>query len=90
LVAIARKLLVAVWHILTRVEADRFADSQNVAGSFYALAYKMGVRNLPEGVGARQYVRDQLDRLDLGHELTHIPWGKKRFRLPPSRAVPET
>jgi hypothetical protein len=90
LVAIARKLLVAVWHILTRAEADRFADDRNVAGSLYALAYKMGVRYLPEGVGARQYVRDQLDRLGLGQELTHIPSGKKRFRLPPSRAVPET
>ncbi|HRO24083.1 MAG TPA: hypothetical protein PLR07_07315 [Promineifilum sp.] len=56
-----------------------------MACAFYALAYKVGVRNLPEGIGARQFVRDQLDRLGLGHELTHIPWGSKRYRLPPSR-----
>lgn len=42
IVAIARKLLVAVWHILTRQEADRFAADQQVACSFFALAYKMG------------------------------------------------
>jgi len=56
-----------------------------VTCSFFALAYKVGVRNLPHGVGARQFVRDQLDRLGLGQELTHIPWGSKRFKLPPSR-----
>ena len=37
------------------------------------------------GVGARQFVRDQLDRLGLGSDITHIPWGSKRFKLPPSR-----
>ena len=85
LVAVARKLLVAVWHVLTEATADRFAAPEQVAAAFYALAYKVGVRNLPQGVGARQFVRDQLDRLGLGDESTHIPWGSKRFRLPPSR-----
>ncbi len=84
-VAIARKLLIAVWHVLTEAAADRFAAPEQVAAAFFALAYKMGVRNLPEGVGARQFVRDQLDRLGLGDDITHIPWGSKRFRLPPSR-----
>jgi len=37
------------------------------------------------GGGARQFVRDQLDRLGLGRDLTHIPWGSKRYKLPPSR-----
>ena len=85
LVAVARKLLIAVWHVLTGATADRFATPEQVAAAFYALAYKVGVRNLPNGVGARQFVRDQLDRLGLGDEITHIPWGSKRFRLPPSR-----
>ena len=85
LVAVVRKLLIAVWHVLTEATADRFATPEQVAAAFYALAYKMGVRNLPAGVGARQFVRDQLDRLGLGGDITHIPWGSKRFRLPPSR-----
>ena len=59
-----------------------------VAGEavFFALVYKVGVRNLPASVGTRQFMRDQLDRLGLGQDLTHIPWGSKRFKLPPSRA----
>lgn len=73
LVTIARKLWVAVWHILTKAEADRFADEENVAASFFALAYKMGVKNLLEGVSARPFTRQQLDRLGLGRELTHLP-----------------
>lgn len=85
LVAVARKLLVAVWHVLTKATADRFASDEQVAAAFFALVYKVGIKNLPEGIGARQFVRDQLDRLGLGQELTHIPWGSKRFKLPPSR-----
>jgi hypothetical protein len=38
-----------------------------------------------EGVGARQFVHDQLDRLGLGDDVTRIPWGSKTFKLPPSR-----
>ncbi len=83
------KALVAVWHVLTKATADRFATPEQVAAAFYALAYKVGVKNLPEGVGARQFVRDQFDRLGLGDDITHIPWGSKRFRLPPSRVQPD-
>ena len=34
---------------------------------------------------ARQIALGQQLRLGLGEEITHIPWGSKRFRLPPSR-----
>ncbi len=84
LVAIARKLLVAVWHVLTKREADRHAQPRQVACSFFAFAYKVGVKNLPGGRSAREYVRYQLDQLGIGAELTHIPWGSKTFQLPPS------
>ena len=85
IVAIARKLLIAVWHIWTKETADRFAVDEKVAAGMYALAYKIGVKNLPEGQSAREFVREQLDRLELGQALTHIPWGSKRPTLPPSR-----
>ena len=89
-VAIARKLLVAVWHVLNGEEADRFGSEQQLASSFFALAYKVGVRNLPEGVSARQFTRDQLDRLGAGEEMTHFYHGKKRYTLPPSRDIPSS
>ena len=48
IVAIARKLLVAVWHILSKEEADRFASPWRVAAGLHLLAYRIGVRRLPE------------------------------------------
>jgi transposase len=85
IVAIGRKLLVAVWHVLTDHEADRFAEPTNVACSFFALAYKVRVKNLPDGLSALAFTRQQLDRLQIGADLQRIPWGSKTFKLPPSK-----
>lgn len=68
--------------MLAGSEADRFADDTQVAWSFFALAYKVGVRNLPEKKSALTFTREQLDRLGLGRELERIPWGSKTFKLP--------
>ncbi len=84
IVAITRKLLVALWHVLTEAVADCFADDTQVACSFFALAYKVGVRNLPEKKSALQFTREQLDRLRLGRDLEKVPWGSKTFKLPSS------
>jgi hypothetical protein len=48
----------------------------------------MRVCNLPEGQSALQFTRNQLDRLGIGEDVTTIPWGLKRFKLPPSQ-LPE-
>ncbi len=89
IVAIARKLLVAVWHVLTKQVVDRFADPQHVARSFLAHAYKIGVRNLPKGQSALAYTREQLDRLGLGKDLQEIYLGSKSRKLPPSKLLIE-
>jgi transposase len=88
-VAIARKLLVAVWHVLSKKTVDRFADPANVARSFFAHAYRVGVGNLPEGQSALAFTRKQLDRLGIGKDLQEIPWGSKRYKLPLSKLLPE-
>jgi transposase len=85
IVAIARKLLVAVWHVLTKQVADRYAEPVKVAQVFLHTAYHVGVKNLPQVHSAPEFVRQQLDRLQLGADLTHVPWGRKQYRLPPSR-----
>jgi transposase len=85
-VAIARKLLVVVWHLLAEEAADRFGKDEQVARQFFGFAYKVGVENLPDGQSAKEFTRNQLDRLGLGQEMTHIPWGSKNFQLPPSKA----
>jgi transposase len=88
-VAIARKLLVAVWHVLSKKTADRFADPSSVARSFYAHAYRVGLRNLPEGLSALAFTREQLDRLNIGKDLQEIYWGSEHRKLPASKLLPE-
>jgi transposase len=86
IVAIARKLLVAVWHVLTNQGRDRYAEPERLARKFMQVAYTLGKANRPDGQSTGQYVRWQLDRLGIGAELTEIPWGTKNppLPLPPS------
>jgi transposase len=90
IVAIARKLLVTVWHVLTEQVADRYADPQSVASSFLAYAYQVRIKNLPKGQSAPAFTREQLDRLGLGKDLQKIPRGSKFVNLPPSKLLIET
>ncbi|NJM39410.1 MAG: IS110 family transposase [Anaerolineae bacterium] len=84
LVAIARKMLVVIWHLLTDEAADKFSDPHQVACAMYAFFYKVGARNMPPGLKALPYVRQQLDRLGL--DCPSIRWGRKRYKIPPSPA----
>jgi len=38
---------------------------------------------------ALAFTRDQLDRLGVGKDLKEVPWGSKRFKLPPSKILLE-
>lgn len=88
-VAIARKLLLAVWHVLTACQADRFAEPRDVGRSLIAHAYKVGVKNLPRAQSAPSFVREQLDRLNIGQELKTVPWGSGHRNLPASKLLLE-
>lgn len=85
-VAVARRLCVTIWHVLTKGVADTHADTNDVARSLFRLVYRMGVRNLPKGTTALSFTRDNLDRIGIGANLTHLPWGSRTFTLPPSRS----
>lgn len=90
IVAIARKLLIAVWHILSQNQTDRFAQPEAIAQKLLGFAYRVGKENRPAGQSAAQFVRKRLDALHLGGELTHISWGSKRpIPLPPSSVKTE-
>jgi len=85
IVAIARKLLVAVWYVLAQHKTDRFAQPEAIAQKFLKFAYQLGKENRPQGQSAAQFVRQHLDALQLGQDLTSIAWGsKKPIPLPPS------
>jgi len=85
IVAIARKFLISVWHILTKQATDRFAEPKAVAQKLLKFAYQVGKNNRPAHQSAAEFVRQRLDALHLGRELSSISWGsKKPIPLPPS------
>lgn len=90
IVAIARHLLIAVWHILKNETLDRHAEVNRVAASMLTLAYTIKKRNLPKGMSGRAFARTQLDCLRFGQELQAVAVGKKSLALPPSKlGLPE-
>lgn len=80
IVAIARKLLVVIWHVLTARAADHQADPVAVArrlfrwGAAHHLARQRGLSR-----GA--FVRNSLDQIGLGQELTHLFINGYNFNL---------
>ena len=87
IVAIARKLLVVVWHVLAKNETDRFAEPVSVSRKLLNYIYLLGKANRPAGKSGAQFVREKMDDLGIGEELTSIPWGPSRppIQLPPSK-----
>ena len=82
IVAIARKLLVVLWHVLTARAADRHADVPAIArrlvrwGTRYGLATHLGVSRAA-------FVRQHLDRLGLGDDVETVSFNGTVIRLPP-------
>ena len=97
--AIARKLLIVVWHVLMAKSADRRADAEQVAFKLMVWSWKL-TDEQRGGLTSRQFIRAHLIRLGLGDELTHITRGGTRRPLatieevlalrPELRGPPET
>ena len=83
--AIARKLLVVVWHVLTDHTVDRHADAEKVAFKFMTWSWKLNAE-LRDGLSTRQFIRYHLMRLGLGDDRTHIVTGRTTR---PATAPPE-
>ena len=79
-VAIARKLLIVVWHVLMARSADRRADAEQVAFKLMVWAWKLSDEQRG-GLSSRQFIRAHLIRLGLGAELTQITRGGTRRPL---------
>ncbi len=89
IVAIARKLLVTVWHVLAGKVADRFAEAEKVSQKMLRFAYEVGKENRPGRQTAAQFARERLDVLGIGQELTSIDWGSKKPIPLPSSGLKE-
>jgi transposase len=83
IVAIARKLLVVIWHVLSAQVADRKAEPQQVARFFIRWGRQLRVKSTL-GLKASEFARQMLDRLQVGQELERVPYGCVTYCLPPS------
>jgi transposase len=83
IVAIARKLLVVIWHVLAARAADRQAQPEAVARSLMKWA---GQHRLATSLGLSrtQFVRQHLDRLGLAPDLDRLTYCGRVYHLPQS------
>jgi len=86
IVAIARKLLVVVWHVLAQQVADREAVPERVASKFLEWSWKVGRINR-RGLTTVAFSRRQLCRVQVGADLTTVSRGRKTLHLPPPELV---
>jgi hypothetical protein len=78
-VAIARKLLIAVWHVLTERAADKNAIPAMVAFKLMVWSWKLSDQERG-GLTSRQFIRYHLMRLKLGEDLPYLTTGKDTQR----------
>jgi hypothetical protein len=86
IVAIARKLLVVVYHVLTECATDRHADPDMVAFKLMLWAWQLD-KQMRGGLTTPQFVRAGLLRLQMGDDLTHIIRGSTRRPIAPVEEV---
>jgi transposase len=86
IVAIARQLLVVVWHTWHDHEVDQHTDAVTIARKLMTWA-EQGGKAMRHGLTAPQFVRLQLDRLGIGHDLSELHHGSHTYKLPPSDSV---
>jgi transposase len=89
IVAIARKLLVAVWHVLTEQVADCHADPVRVAGTFLRWTRQKRPATSPQ-VAQKTFVRQMLDQIGLGATVETFSSGGQNSVLPPTSVVKDT
>lgn len=82
IVAIARKLLVVIWHVLSQRVADRRAETPAVARKFLRWGQTVG-RERRQGLTMAAFARQHLERVHLGTDLETVEMGGKVFKLPP-------
>ena len=86
IVAMARKLLVVVWNVLSQRTADRHARVGAVTRSLMAWATNYRVAT-SLGLDRPAFVRRELDRLCLGTHLKAFQYGGRLHQLPPPDTV---
>ena len=86
IVAIARQMLVVVWHVWHDREPDQHTEAVAIARKFMTWA-EQGGKAMHPSMTAPQFVRLQLDRLGIGQDLRELHYGSHTYKLPPTGSV---
>lgn len=71
IVVIARKLLVAVWHVLTKQETDLHANEEDLANKMLVLAWDLD-ENVRLGMSYKQFTKFALMKLGIETDITRF------------------
>lgn len=80
IVAIARKLLVVVWHVLNKGEPYCHSSEEQLAFKMLMWSWTLKEGSLG-GLDRRQFVRSALLRLGIGHDMTRIVRSGRPYRV---------
>lgn len=84
--AVARQMLVVVWHVWHDREPDQHTDAVTVARKMMTWA-RDGGKAMREGMPSAQFVRQQLDQFGIGQDLTVLSYDSQSFKLPATDLV---
>ncbi len=88
IVAIARKMLVIVWYLLSEHAVERKLDLPRLARKFYEFAYTVGKANWGDCPTVAAFIRHQLDQAGVGRNFHSFIYARKLVQLPPSALPP--
>jgi transposase len=86
IVAVARRLLVSIWHILTKREPYRHFDEETIAYKMLIWAQAIGEEGR-QGLTRQQFAKYGLLRLGIGQDLERIVKGGGPRRIAPAEEV---
>jgi len=86
IVAVARRLLVSIWHILTKREPYRHFDEETIAYKMLIWAQAIGEEGR-QGLTRQQFAKYGLLRLGIGQDLERIVKGGGPRRIAPTEEV---
>jgi transposase len=84
IVAVARKMLVTIWHLLTHRTRDRHTDTNTIARSLMAWASKHRLAT-STGLKRPQFVWRELDRLGIGQSMDTFTFSRFTYGRQPKR-----
>ncbi len=86
IVAIARKLLVAVWHVLSKETTDCNASEEDLAWTMLLWSWSLG-NEARLGLTPKQFAKYSLMRLGVENDVTEFMRGKVLRRISPNKEV---